>query len=197
MRDEIASLSARPVASDALPPLLLILGGSLGSQTLNRGVLEGVAADPAFWRSWRIVHQTGGSGVATAESTYARLGLDATVSPFLINVPELLGQATLVVSRAGATTLSELACAGSPTVVVPWRGAADDHQFANARWYADRGAMRLGDESRGFWSEVVALAGDASARQDLSSQLRSVAQPAACRAVTEVITATARAPRAQ
>jgi UDP-N-acetylglucosamine--N-acetylmuramyl-(pentapeptide) pyrophosphoryl-undecaprenol N-acetylglucosamine transferase len=205
VRQEIADLwrpagnvEAEPVATSSMAaavsphsrPMLLVLGGSLGSETINRQVVAGLRAEPEFWRDWEVVHQTGYNDCARVRDEYAQLGRAARVEPFLADVAECLSRATIVVCRAGATTLAELACAGVAAVVVPWRGAADDHQQLNARWYADRNAMRCGREDGGFWGLVLMLAKYPDCRARRIDALRSLARPNATRAVLQVLDAT-------
>ncbi|MCA9054874.1 MAG: UDP-N-acetylglucosamine--N-acetylmuramyl-(pentapeptide) pyrophosphoryl-undecaprenol N-acetylglucosamine transferase [Planctomycetaceae bacterium] len=211
VRRAVAELASRPQldeAVDAMPPRLLVLGGSLGSNSLNACVLDGMRSDPDRWRHWEIVHQTGTQACDTVRAEYASLGLSARVETFLADVPRLLSDATLVLTRAGATTLAELACAAPATVVVPWSGAADDHQTLNARWYGDRaavlaagdpGAERMGGRSSPAddpWTQVLRLADDAQLRRELQRALRCLARPLATEAVVDVIDATA-PPRAR
>lgn len=206
LRESVVRLAQQPLTAgdESTPPTLLILGGSLGAQSLNRAVCEGLAADPEFWRTWRIVHQTGLADLDDVRSRYHRLPLPVEVVGFHDDVPRALSEATVVVTRAGATTLAELACAARPAVVAPWKRSADDHQSLNARWYAERGGMLWGDDEmpRGgpeaagdsavtapepVWPAVQRLVRDASLRVRLSERLRELARPAATRAVLEVL----------
>lgn len=188
--------------------LLLILGGSLGASGLNRAVLEGFSAEPALWREWQMIHQTGPQDCSQVRRRYAELGLTARVEPFFDpeELPQLMAAAGLVATRAGATTLAELACAGVATVVVPWNGAVHDHQTLNARWYVERGAMLWAAESppagsgtgsSSPLSVIEALrqyALNAALRKELSGRLRRFAVPDAAshvlRIVQELATAT-------
>lgn len=173
--------------------LLLILGGSLGASGLNRAVLEGLSVAPELWREWQVIHQTGPQEGEQVRRRYAMLGLTARVAPFLDpeELPPLMAAADIVVTRAGATTLAELACAGAATVVVPWEGAAHDHQTINARWYAERRAMLWAAESPSVGSgaektspcsvgaALHQLASEVALRCELSCRLRSLAVPEA------------------
>ena len=104
---------------DAETPTLLILGGSQGASSLNALVLDAFADRRAELVGWRIVHQTGAADVDAVRQRYAALSLNADVQPFITDMAGAYRQATLVISRAGATTLSELACAGLPAILVP------------------------------------------------------------------------------
>ncbi len=146
MRAEISRLStAAPEFSGR--SRLLILGGSQGSASVNRLVLEALADEHCVPSDWQIIHQTGESQVTQVAAEYARRGRTATVLSFLPNLPELLATATVVVSRGGAGTLQELACAGTPAILIPFSHAAANHQLANAQRLAASGAAALIEET--------------------------------------------------
>jgi len=146
VRAEISRLStAAPESSNR--SRLLILGGSQGSASVNRLVLEALADEHCVPSDWQIIHQTGESQVTQVAAEYARRGRTATVLSFLPNLPELLATATVVVSRGGAGTLQELACAGTPAILIPFRHAAANHQLANAQRLAASGAAALIEET--------------------------------------------------
>lgn len=121
---------------------LLVLGGSLGAQTLNEQVPWAVAG-LADARRPLIRHQTGERTFDTARSAYQRAGVEALVTPFIEDMAEAYAWADLVICRAGALTVSELAAAGVGAILVPYPFAVDDHQAANARYLAEAGAARL------------------------------------------------------
>lgn len=188
---------------------LLILGGSLGARGLNEALLDALARSPAEWADWEIVHQTGAADCEVIRERYAALGLSARVEPFLspVELPDLMQRADLVISRGGATTLAELACIGAATIVVPWSGAADDHQTLNARWYAERGAMlhtveSAAESSAGRPPPGLALhdvlttaAGDAALRERLRGRVLLVARPDAAVHVIDVLRQVVATPR--
>ena len=125
---------------------LLVVGGSLGAQAINEllpEVLSDIPADlhPEVW------HQTGKRNIQSAEEKYRALGLnDVRVVPFIEAMDEAFAWADLVLCRAGALTVSELAIAGVASVLVPFPHAVDDHQTMNARYLADAGAAILVDQ---------------------------------------------------
>jgi UDP-N-acetylglucosamine--N-acetylmuramyl-(pentapeptide) pyrophosphoryl-undecaprenol N-acetylglucosamine transferase len=143
VRREIAHLTGDDKGQDELtskPPTLLILGGSQGAQSLNEGMLWLLRTNPRVLAGWRIVHQTGTTQQAVIQAGYHDLGISAEVSAFLPDMAERYAASTLVISRAGATTLAELACAGLPAILVPYPFAADNHQWHNARTFEVAGA---------------------------------------------------------
>lgn len=127
------------------PNLLLVLGGSQGARHVNEAVVEWILTRPAELRGWRIIHQTGSGDQFNIHRRYACVAdhVEARAVEFLDDVGELIQEATLVIGRAGATSLAELAVVGTPTVLIPLPTAARDHQTANAQWYANRNAAIL------------------------------------------------------
>lgn len=114
---------------------LLVIGGSQGAQVLNQVVPDAVAALSGL----KVRHQTGEIMHAQVEQRYQELGVDAEVSAFIEDMAEAYLWADIAVCRAGAMTVSELAAAGIPAVLIPLPHAIDDHQNANAHYLADVG----------------------------------------------------------
>jgi len=113
---------------------LLVFGGSQGSHFLNTRVTEALPLLAAVKDRLRIVHQTGTHDLGRVSAAYRAAGFDrAEVAAYLPDMPACFGRADLVVCRAGATTLAELIAARKASILVPFAGAADDHQAANAR----------------------------------------------------------------
>jgi UDP-N-acetylglucosamine--N-acetylmuramyl-(pentapeptide) pyrophosphoryl-undecaprenol N-acetylglucosamine transferase len=135
-------LARRHAENDVEPARLLVLGGSLGAQVLNEMVPQALAELPAERRP-RVRHQAGERTIDVARAAYRSAGVDAEVTPFIDDMAEAYGWADLVVCRAGALTVSELAAAGVASVLVPYPFAVDNHQVGNARYLADIGAARL------------------------------------------------------
>jgi UDP-N-acetylglucosamine--N-acetylmuramyl-(pentapeptide) pyrophosphoryl-undecaprenol N-acetylglucosamine transferase len=156
VRPEIAALASEPLPENlpaAEPFTLLVLGGSLGATPLNDAIRAILESGRWSNRPLRVIHQTGPTDVARVEWAYKRAGarleisstesvagLAARVEPFFTDMPGLYRAADLVVSRAGATTLAELACAGLPAILVPYPQAAANHQSANANVWERHGA---------------------------------------------------------
>lgn len=136
VRPAVQALAGRPYAppgeGDAVR--LLVLGGSLGARVLSEVLPSAVAALPGTLQDrLRIVQQCRVEDLDRVRAAYGALGIEAELSPFFPDVAERLAQAHLVVARAGASTVAELACAGRPALLVPLPGAIDDHQRWNAR----------------------------------------------------------------
>lgn len=125
---------------------LLVLGGSGGARSLNENVPRALYKVRSLLSGWKIVHQTGEAGAANTQALYRKLGLTASVTPFIEDMAATLGATDLAICRAGGTTLAELAAMRVPAVLMPFPRAADDHQRANAQLYAARGGCVLIDE---------------------------------------------------
>ncbi|MDA1186824.1 MAG: undecaprenyldiphospho-muramoylpentapeptide beta-N-acetylglucosaminyltransferase [Proteobacteria bacterium] len=129
------------------PLRLLVIGGSLGARALNEALPEAVAASQSSWPQGIFVrHQTGMSEQAEVQARYQALGLDAgqvQVQAFIDDMAQAYAWADLVVARAGASTVSELAALGLPAVFVPLPNAIDDHQTANAQAMVQANAALL------------------------------------------------------
>ncbi len=146
VRADIAQLPAPAVrfAHREGPLRLLVMGGSLGARRLDEAVPAALAVlaregSPSF----TVRHQSGEKLLDAARAAYAAAGATGEVTPFISDVAEALGWADLVVCRAGALTVAELAGAGVGAVLVPYPHAVDDHQTHNARFLVDAAAARL------------------------------------------------------
>lgn len=121
------------------PLQLLIIGGSLGAQVLNETVPQALALIAADLRP-RVVHQCGALHLEAVRARYRTLGIEAEVIPFIADMPRWYAAADVVVCRAGAITVSELAAAGVPSVLVPFVVSTTAHQRDNAQYMAAHGA---------------------------------------------------------
>lgn len=117
------------------PLRLLVIGGSLGAQALNRTLPAALALLPPAARP-QVVHQAGAQHVDTLRAVYDEAGVAATVLPFIDDMAQAYGEADLLVCRAGAITVSEIAVAGVASILVPLVVSTTSHQQDNARWMA-------------------------------------------------------------
>jgi UDP-N-acetylglucosamine--N-acetylmuramyl-(pentapeptide) pyrophosphoryl-undecaprenol N-acetylglucosamine transferase len=135
-----------------------------------------------------ITHQTGEADFQRVRDAFDRSGITAEVGPFIENMVNEMAKADLVVSRAGATTLAELAAAGRPAIMVPLPYAADDHQRKNAEAFERAGAGRMVLQSAltpdRLAEEILALARDPKQLQSMAAASRGLAhRDAAARVV--------------
>ncbi|HEV3138062.1 MAG TPA: undecaprenyldiphospho-muramoylpentapeptide beta-N-acetylglucosaminyltransferase [Pirellulales bacterium] len=173
---------------------LLVLGGSGGAQVLNEQVPLALYKAGAALGDWQIVHQTGERDLARAADLYRKLGINATVLPFIDNMPGLLRASHLAISRAGGTTLAELAASGLPAILLPFPKATDNHQRKNADVFSSAGACKTLDEREldgrldNILAEaVVELATAHPQRIRMAHAMTQLARPEATRRVARSI----------
>jgi len=120
------------------PLRLLVVGGSLGAKALNDTVPQALALIPADHRP-QVVHQSGAKQIDALRASYAAAGVEATLTPFIEDTASAFAQADLVIGRAGASTVTEIAAVGAAAIFVPFPHAVDDHQTTNARFLVEQG----------------------------------------------------------
>ena len=121
------------------PLRLLVVGGSLGAQALNEVVPQALALLPADQRP-QVTHQSGARQIDGLRAHYAAAGVQAELVPFIEDMARAYAEADLLICRAGATTVTEIAAIGAAALFVPFPHAVDDHQTTNARFLVDQGA---------------------------------------------------------
>ena len=120
------------------PLQLLVVGGSLGAKALNEIVPRALALIPEGERP-RVLHQSGAKQIDELRANYGAAGVQAELTPFIEDTASAFAAADLVICRAGASTVTELAAVGAAAVFVPFPHAVDDHQTTNAKFLADAG----------------------------------------------------------
>ena len=194
----VAEVTGLPVRSEFFTILpkprggqltVLITGGSQGSRTLNRAAQES-------WKLWdrgavRLIHQTGPTAYEQLAPEFQSSGIDGEISPFLADMPAAFTAADIVVSRAGMGTVSELAAAGKPSILIPLPTAADQHQLRNAEAMERIGAARmiLDAEFNGqrLVQEVTRLSQSPDLLNAMGEAARSFAKPDAARRAADVL----------
>ena len=121
------------------PLRLLVVGGSLGARALNDIVPRALALMPQAVRPL-VIHQSGATQIEQLRANYAQAGVQAQLTPFIDDTAQAFADADLVICRAGASTVTELAAIGAAALFVPFPAAVDDHQTANARFLVAQGA---------------------------------------------------------
>ena len=197
VRGQVAELAARSgPRTDASPAVLLVLGGSQGAHAVNQMMIESLDCMKRSLDGWRIMHQSGSDDLETVRHAYAGRNIPARVEPFFADIAACYASASLVVSRAGATTLAELACAGLPAVLVPYPGSVNDHQRINASLFVACGAACVVEQSAGasrqLADHLVRLTSCGRMRNEMRDAMRSMAVPDAAPQVADVICALAR-----
>ena len=120
------------------PLRILVVGGSLGAKALNDTVPQALALIPPEQRP-QVRHQSGAKQMQALQASYAAAGVQAELTPFIDDTASAYAQADLVICRAGASTVTELAAVGAAAIYVPFPHAVDDHQTTNARFVVDAG----------------------------------------------------------
>jgi UDP-N-acetylglucosamine--N-acetylmuramyl-(pentapeptide) pyrophosphoryl-undecaprenol N-acetylglucosamine transferase len=170
-------------------PTILVVGGSQGASGLNKMVLS--ALPLLAKKNWQWLHLTGANDFEKVKTAYAARGITAVVKPFLAEMDLALGAATVAVSRAGASSLAEMAAMRLPSLLVPFPAAADNHQFFNARIYEMSGAARLLEQKKSTPEQVTAmlaeLVDDHSVRSKIQSALTQWHAPKAAEQIAENI----------
>nr|BCX00744.1 MAG: UDP-N-acetylglucosamine--N-acetylmuramyl-(pentapeptide) pyrophosphoryl-undecaprenol N-acetylglucosamine transferase [Bacteroidota bacterium] len=166
---------------------VLAMGGSLGAETINRAMQRWVYA--YLEAGWQVLWQTGPAAYGQLQGQigpHARLYM----SPFLEAMAEAYGAADVVVCRAGALTLSELACAGLPAVLVPSPHVVADHQRRNAEVFLRAGAAVVLEDAKaeaGLGPVLRALAEDTDTRQRMATRALELARPRAAEQIAELV----------
>ena len=118
------------------PLQVLVVGGSLGAKALNEVVPQALALMPPAQRP-QVLHQSGAKQIEALRANYDAAGVVAQLTPFIDNTAQAFADADLVICRAGASTVTEIAAVGAAALFVPFPFAVDDHQTTNARFLVD------------------------------------------------------------
>ena len=162
------------------PLCLLIFGGSQGSSPMNQLVCEALPFLPPAGEI-EIVHQTGLSDYFSVKQRYQQAGFEAEVIDFIQDMPAYFARADLILSRAGASSVAEIAAAGRPSILIPLPHATDDHQRMNARALVQKGAALSLEESETSGEELAGLLVELAHNRDRLDQMaqasRELAHP--------------------
>jgi UDP-N-acetylglucosamine--N-acetylmuramyl-(pentapeptide) pyrophosphoryl-undecaprenol N-acetylglucosamine transferase len=185
VREEFFAVPPRPKC-DTLR--LLITGGSTGARTLNQAARQSWPLFRAAGFPIYILHQTGRDAFEETRAAFAESGLEGEVVPFIENMPAAFASSDLVVSRAGAGAVAELAAAGKPSVLVPFPFAADQHQLRNAEAFERAGAAQLVRDKEMSGERLVRAVTDVSGQlEQMGAAARGLARPGATRRVADLL----------
>jgi len=189
VRPEIAAIAApeQRYAERSGPLRILVIGGSLGAKALNDIVPRALSHVPGGGRPI-VTHQSGAQHVESLRQAYSAAGVQAATAAFIDDMAAAYAEADLVVCRAGATTVAEIAVAGVASILVPFPHAVDDHQTVNARFLADAGAAVLAPQSELSPERLAELiAGfDRERLREMAKLARSLGRPEAARHVAQI-----------
>lgn len=166
------------------PTRILVVGGSLGAQALNEAVPKALAllSTPVS-----VVHQSGEKHLQVLKQNYADARVEGELVAFIDDMARRYAEADLVICRAGAVTIAELSAGGMASILVPFPHAVDDHQTANARFLAEKGAAILVPQREMSAERLAALIGslDRAKLLDMAKKARALGKPDAARVVAQ------------
>ncbi len=169
------------------PLRVLVVGGSLGASALN-SVVPAAIAQLAVCPE--LYHQTGSQDLEQVRNAYAAAGIEARVEPFIEDMASAYAWADLVICRAGALTVAELAVVGVASILVPFPYATDDHQTGNAHFLADAGAAILQQQDTLTPARLTGILADFTGQRDvlleMAGRAHALAMPDAARRVAEL-----------
>ena len=177
--------------------MLLVCGGSQGAHGINEKFLDAVEEIQRRRPELKIVHQTGSADYEWALNRMKEKKIDAVVAPFFDNLQEYYGRTQLVIARAGAGTLTELALFGVPSILIPYPFAADEHQRKNADIFVRHGAaeMILQEDltTAGLKEKIGMLLSDPKKLEEMSRRARGLAKPDAAEKIVDELISLAKA----
>jgi UDP-N-acetylglucosamine--N-acetylmuramyl-(pentapeptide) pyrophosphoryl-undecaprenol N-acetylglucosamine transferase len=166
-----AAICRTELGFDPNRPVILVVGGSQGASGLNEMILS--ALKLLAGRDWQWLHLTGAKDFEKVNAAYAALGIKAVVKPFLAEMDLALGAATAAVSRAGASSLAEIAAMRLPALLVPFPAAADNHQFFNATAFEKTGAAKLLEQKNSTPEKLAAVLDEMVENEIVRSTMQS------------------------
>ena len=188
VREEFFAIPAQSCGGGILT--VLITGGSQGSRTLNHAARDSWARFKNAGTRVRLIHQTGAPMFDELKRGWDSAGLDGEISPFISDMPAAFARADLIVCRSGGT-VSEIAAAGKPSVMIPFPFAADQHQLKNAEAFERAGACRmfLDKDWNGerMFSVVTQLGADREQLAAMGDAARKLAKPGAAARAADVL----------
>jgi len=194
VRAELVMDAERPALGQRQPHLL-VLGGSLGAEPLNTLLPKALSEVPEAVRP-KVFHQAGKQHASITAERYREAGVQAQVEPFIKDMAQAYGWADLVVCRAGALTVSELAAAGLPSILVPLPHAIDDHQTHNAHYLAREGAAFLMPQATTGAAQLAERLSEVLMQPEkltvMAGTARRLAKPAATSTVVDICLEVAR-----
>lgn len=184
-----------PAPSAARDPLtVFVFGGSLGALGINNLVLEALPILGSDLRRVRFIHQTGEKDFDRVLKGHQEAGSQARVEKFIYDMPAAYAESSLLICRAGSSTLAEVAAVGRASVLVPFPFASDNHQEKNARLFSDRGAARLLVQAEATGADLARLIqealSDPTELQRMESEVRQFYRPQAAQDIVELLRST-------
>lgn len=193
VREAVARLGEMPFPpfDDTAPLKILVTGGSQGATVLGEVVPDGLGLlEPSLRHRLQVVQQCRPDDIDAIRERYAELQIPAQLLTYIEDFPDKLGDAHLVIGRAGASTIAELTAAGRPAILIPFPSATDDHQTANAREMMRAGGARMIPQTE-FTPETLArqiqaIALNPEALANAAARSLSVGRPHAARDLADL-----------
>ena len=180
------------IAPGDYPMSLLVMGGSQGARILSDVVPQAILNLPEALRGYlRVAHQAREEDQKRVDTFYASHGIAAEVKPFFNNVPSRMSEAQLVISRAGASSVADIAVIGRPSILIPYAAATGDHQTANARGLVEAQAAVLIPESQldadTLTEQILAIFDAPTAANQIAQAALSFGRPVATTPLVEIV----------
>ena len=171
---------------------VLVVGGSLGAQALNEVIPKALAALPKD--TFDVIHQAGEKHISALQANYHAASVAAETKAFIHNMADMYAWADVVICRAGALTVAELACVGVASVLVPFPHAVDDHQTYNAKYLSDAGAAKLIQQSEFSMAKATEILRSLTREicLDMAIKAKQLAKPEATQSVAKICMEVAR-----
>lgn len=191
VRQNILELAGQDSLGIKGKPTLLVLGGSQGAHAVNKMITEAFIREGSQLKDGiKLIHQTGMVDYEWVEKTYKENGIEAEVAPFFQDMSAVYEKANFLVSRAGATTLTELAVLGKPAILIPYPYAADNHQEKNGDYYVQGGgAVQFREDTLSvekLAGVVTELADDTNRLEEMSRRMKDLGRPDAAEQLVDV-----------
>lgn len=184
-----AAAARRGGMTPGRPPSVLVFGGSQGAHAINMAMVEAAPALAAATIGLRVTHQTGERDLELVREAYRKAALEARVEPFLHRMAQEMAEADVILCRAGATTLAEIAAAARPAILVPLPTATDDHQRKNAEVLEREGAAEVVAQhtltGTLLAGRILGLAADPERRARMALAVHRLARPDAAALIVD------------
>lgn len=172
-------------------PTIFVMGGSQGSVSINRAFLDAVSLMKREGEKIRIIHQTGRIDLEDVKRRYRELEVDAYIFDFIEDIPSILRDTDLVISRAGASTIFELSASGTPSILIPYPFAKEDHQRKNALLLRRLGAAEVIYEEqltgRRLKDKIEALLNSPEMMKEMKEKVKGLANPDSAKIIADHI----------
>ncbi len=186
VRKEFFEVPAKPHRA---PFTVVVIGGSQGAHAINEAVAKSLPLLSS--QPLSFIHQTGEADYNAVRAAYGSAGVAAEVHAFIEDVPAAFARADLVVGRAGAMSVAEIAAAGRAALLVPFPGAADQHQMANALAFERAGAARVLPQAdltpERLAGEILDLLGNANRLRQMEDRAKSLTRPGAAGEIADCV----------